>query len=128
MINLPNEFRFELDSLHLLVCHGSPWSLEEYIYPDNQYLERFAQVDADVIIMGHTHIPWQGHVKGKWLINPGSCGQPRDYQPSSSYAVFDTTDMRLDFCRVEYDLQGFVQELRNQEYPEQLIKILQRRK
>lgn len=124
--SLENEIKLELDGTRFLFCHGSPWSVEEYIYPDNQNLKLFAELDADIIVMGHTHIAWHHVILGKTLINPGSCGQPRDYQPTSSYAIFDSMDKSLEFFRAEYDLQRLIKELKDQGFPKPLIDILYR--
>lgn len=125
--SLPDEYRFELNKLRFLLCHGSPWSIEEYVYPNSSGKERFAHLEVDSVIMGHTHIAWQETVQGKWLINPGSCGQPRDGQPGASYAILDS-ERNLEFHRARYDLSRFIEELRDLEYPKPLIDILLRKK
>ena len=86
------------------VYHGSPWDpQEQYIYPDFREWERFASVDADIIVMGHTHRPLHEKVAGKCIINPGSCGQPRDGIPGAPYAIVDTESREVVMARAEYD-------------------------
>jgi putative phosphoesterase len=107
---LPRELAFDIDGAHILVCHGSPWSAEEYVYPDTVDEQRFMSVAADVVIMGHTHIPLVRRVAnergGMLLFNPGSCGQPRDYEPLAAYGIFDTERREARVHRVAYDIDA----------------------
>jgi putative phosphoesterase len=105
---LPRELDLMLDGSHVHVCHGSPWSAEEYVYPNTVDEPRFMNVAADVVIMGHTHIPLVRRVDSKrggvLLFNPGSCGQPRDYVPLASYGTYDTDRREARVSRVAYDI------------------------
>jgi diadenosine tetraphosphatase ApaH/serine/threonine PP2A family protein phosphatase len=86
----------------------------------------FGSSDARFILYGHTHMPVifaldeNGYVEGaairgdatlrlspgyRYLINPGSVGQPRDRNPESSFAIFDSTAYTVQFFRVEYDVK-----------------------
>src|SRR5205823_3147602 len=77
---LPVTRRLHLEDQHFLLVHASPRDpLDEYVMNDLEAWERRLQdVDADVICVGHTHYPYTLHVGDKWIINPGSVGQPRD--------------------------------------------------
>ena len=123
---LPAQRNFELDGLKWILCHGSPWDIEEYIYPDNSNFERFAELEADIVVMGHTHIPMVHRVEHVLLVNPGSCGQPRDYNPFASYAVVETETRDVEIRRVFYDVNAFCKRLENEGYDQKLIDILTR--
>jgi putative phosphoesterase len=102
---LPHPKNIEIEDYKILLCHGSPWSTEEYIYPDadKNVLNRFSDIGFHVIIHGHTHYPAQ-HVVGKTLlVNPGSVGQPRNRQPGAHWATFDTKTRMLEFRCESYD-------------------------
>ena len=105
---LPLQLDIEVGRTRITMCHGSPWSPEEYIYPDATDLERFGAVNVDVIIMGHTHIPMVRRLevgqREVLLFNPGSCGQPRDYVPLASYGLLDTDTQEARIERVPYDI------------------------
>jgi putative phosphoesterase len=103
---LPDRYAFEVQGRTFLVCHGSPWSAEEYVYPDSRNFNRFETVPSQVIIMGHTHIPLIRKEGTKVLINPGSCGQPRDYDPRASFAWIDTDSLTAEIDRVSYDISS----------------------
>jgi putative phosphoesterase len=63
----------------LFVVHGSPWKpYYDYLYPHSPALQRYAEFDADIVIMGHTHHQMVMRAGTTLLINPGSTGQARD--------------------------------------------------
>lgn len=124
---LPGEHHLEIDGFKLSMYHGSPWGVEEYIYPDSQKLAQFAQIEADAVIMGHTHIPMV-HREGRvLLVNPGSCGQPRDYQPGTCFGILDTRLRKISLHRIAYDLQPLIKTLESMSYPRAIIEVLTRR-
>ncbi len=100
---LPCEKRFALDGLRIAMYHGSPWNpQEQYIYPDFGNWERFAEIDADVVVLGHTHRPILRQIGSVALVNPGSVGQPRDGDPRPSYAVLETPSGRIELARAAH--------------------------
>ena len=129
LCNLPHPLEFVIDGCKVLLCHGAPWDVDQYVYPDAapELLERCARQDLDLVVMGHTHYPMQ-HTSGKTLIaNPGSVGQPRNRKPGASWALFDTTNRRLEFHQEHYDTSVLVAECR-QHNPEltYLADVLER--
>lgn len=95
------------DGLRIKMYHGSPWDLmEEYVYPDYAHFDRFEEINADLIILGHTHIPF---VRGN-IVNPGSCGQPRDDDPRAAYGILQTETADITLGRVKYDLRKVVEQ------------------
>jgi putative phosphoesterase len=109
----------------LMVCHGAPHNEDEYVFHDGHAAQIFDSTAAGVILFGHTHLPaifavdrhhrvFGGVVTGettfhlepelRYLINPGSVGQPRDRNPAASFALFDSDRMSVQFFRVPYDI------------------------
>jgi len=126
---LPKQFKLCVDSLKITMVHGSPWDkLNEYIYPDCSYFERFKRIQADVIILGHTHWPMIKHVGEKLIINPGSCGQPRDYDPRASYAVLNTGTRLATLKRVPYNVEKVCKAVKELGFDSVLADILRRTK
>jgi|SRR3989344_2172218 len=89
LASLPYELTVEADKKRILVVHGSPWSPDEYIYPDYPHFEKFSGINANLVVMGHTHYLMVKTIGNVTLINPGSCGQPRDGDRRASYGIIE---------------------------------------
>lgn len=102
---LPCDRMLSYEGQKVRLVHGSPWRpADEYIYPDCASFDRFDGLDADLVVMGHTHRPFE-RTKGKTLLNVGSCGQPRDGDPRASYAIVELTEQGIscELHRIAYD-------------------------
>lgn len=96
--SLDTFYTFESNNLKVLMVHGSPTNhLKEYVYEDSD-LSQWKDVDADVVLMGHTHRSFIKTYEGKYFINVGSCGLPRDNGNLFSMAI-------LDLNKKEYTLE-----------------------
>lgn len=102
--NLPRVYDNEL-----YMIHGSPKNpLEEYVYEDDpEYVFRdfFNYTKNDILVLGHTHVPFIRRIDERLVFNPGSVGQPRDFDSRASYAILDTKTKELEIKRVEYDIE-----------------------
>ncbi len=92
--SLPREIRLTGEGNRVLLCHGSPASTTEYLFENRSegYLRQFTAGDkhdahADVIVFGHTHVPYHRMVDGVHFINTGSVGRPKDGDPRAGYCV-----------------------------------------
>lgn len=128
---LPEREMIQLGDCRVLLVHGSPDDpLHEYVRPlEMQAGFQRWQGRADVILMGHTHMPALGTpVNGAraWrteknlytvhpnaaapdvpvLLNPGSVGQPRDADPRAAYLILDFETRRATLRRVSYDVEA----------------------
>ena len=66
----------------LVMVHGSPFEPHnEYIYPNSPSISRLSGIDADYVILGHTHYQMAERVGRVLVINPGSAGEARDAHP-----------------------------------------------
>jgi predicted phosphodiesterase len=109
----------------VMICHGAPHNEDEYVFHEGHAMEVFESTAAPIILYGHTHLPVifsldrQHRVHGvavrgdvvvrldsehRYLINPGSVGQPRDRNPASSFVIFDSKRLTVQFFRVAYDV------------------------
>jgi putative phosphoesterase len=108
LTGLPCQRMFNFDGVRVAMYHGSPWDpQEEYIYPDYRTWERFAQIDADIVVLGHTHRPILRQIGALTVVNPGSVGQPRDGDPRPSYAVLETLSRKVELARVDMGKSSF---------------------
>jgi putative phosphoesterase len=103
LADVPRTLEVELGGLRLAMFHGSPWDEHErcyYIYPqDRDKLKRLAAVDADVVILGHTHIPFSLMQDDRLIVNPGSVGECRDGTGTLSCSVLDTATREIELRR-----------------------------
>ena len=80
---LPASRTMSVKGFDLLIAHGAPWDDPEdfrcayVVEQNNAAMERMRQVAADIILLGHTHVPMLAEVGTKLVINPGSCGDAR---------------------------------------------------
>jgi putative phosphoesterase len=89
----PVKIEMDLGGKKLLMIHASPFAPHtQYVYAHSPELKRFAEVEADYIVIGHTHAQMAQRVGRPLVINPGSTGEARDHSNGRklSYAVLDT--------------------------------------
>ena len=121
-------YHTKIDGITLAMFHGSPWNIEEYIYPDYKDFARFAGLREAVVVLGHTHYPMLKAIPGGPLVvNSGSCGQPRDRIPLASYALLDTAAATVSIFRVVYDIDALAKATKRAGLPRGNIDILYRK-
>lgn len=108
-----------------LLVHATPRDpLDEYASPDPAYWkERLEGCDADVICVGHTHIPFVLQVGHKLVVNPGSIGVPRDGDPRAAYAVIENG--KAEIKRVAYPIDETIRKITESALPADAKKMLE---
>jgi len=131
------EFKLNADKLHLLLVHGSPRKINEYLFEDRDeksLLRIMEQADADIMCFGHTHKPYhrifnsgadrQDHFRH--AINLGSVGKPKDDNPKGCYVMLDIKEQStvsnadsidVEFIRFEYDVEKAAKAVENSPLP-----------
>lgn len=94
--------RFVADGPSVLMVHGSPRDQDEYVHEDSVDGRMLSQAEADIVVMGHTHVPYVRRLEQGVVLNPGSVGQPRDGDPRGSFAVLDTGTLEGGIVRFDY--------------------------
>lgn len=129
-----------------MLVHGSPrHPVWEYVYTTKVARQNFEFFDSPVCFLGHTHIqlyiseemaesgaapvqPSDGEVldlsAGRFIINPGSVGQPRDSNPNAAFALFDPAEGTVTFRRVPYDIRLTQEQMESAGLPRPLITRL----
>ena len=75
----PHRRTVEFGGRAILMVHSTPWEPRgTYVYPHSANLERFAEVDADFVLYGHTHAQLVRRIGAVTIVNPGSAGDARD--------------------------------------------------
>jgi putative phosphoesterase len=126
--NLPTHLKLTLEQ-RLYVVHGSPRDpLNEYVFPDypnREFSEILEGADAEIVVLGHTHVPMKRMIMGKLIVNPGSVGQPRDRDSRASYAVLTLDkEIEVSYKRTEYDIEDTAGKIKAAGLPEELAARL----
>ncbi len=133
------------------LVHGSPIDEDEYIIVLGDAVEPLMRSSAHLTFFGHTHIQCVFSVKdnklemmrpmyrskdepeiyevklekgARYLVNPGSVGQPRDGDRRAGFGVFDTESYTFTFRRVPYNIQGAQKRIMEAKLPDRLATRL----
>jgi predicted phosphodiesterase len=102
----------ELDERRILISHGSPWDINEYLYPnvDLKVWDRFDEYDFEVFVVGHTHHQMIKRIGNKVVINPGSVGQSRSTKGSADWALLSLADLSVTFHSTPYNSRPLLEQ------------------
>jgi predicted phosphodiesterase len=124
--------------------HGAPFDEDYYVLAPSDAGECFGHLETDVSFFGHTHVQGGFYLRrrkigqidsvspslnestvqlepdSKFMINPGSVGQPRDGDPRAAYALYEPLLRTVTLRRVEYPVQTTSNKLRDAGLPEAL--------
>ncbi|HZP00275.1 MAG TPA: metallophosphoesterase family protein [Terriglobia bacterium] len=133
------------------IVHGAPLDEDEYLLAPTDALPALKALPTQLVFFGHTHIQGgfmlspQGRFQsirvpspqndqpvvftvqdgGRYLINPGSVGQPRDGDPRAAFAIFDETHRMVEYYRTAYDIAKTQEKMRKASLPDPLIRRLE---
>lgn len=128
LASLPEMLRFECFGKRICICHGSPYDRDEYVYPGYVNREMLRDADADILVLGHSHIqflvPFPQDERA--VLNPGSIGQPRDGNRQPGYALLEIDEHSSSILlrRFEYRVEEVVEKIRETGLPEFLASRL----
>jgi predicted phosphodiesterase len=129
----------------LLVCHGTPHDEDIYVLSADEAMDCFESSEARVILFGHTHVTCAFSIDSRemtvqwgmgdgdslelaagrrYLINPGSVGQPRDGDPRAAFLTLDTTARRAVWHRLDYPIGTAQDQIRAADLPPFLAERL----
>ncbi|HWQ67756.1 MAG TPA: metallophosphoesterase family protein [Methanospirillum sp.] len=124
---LPREIRIKMGGYSLLLTHGSPDSLTEYLdenTPESRLIEIAASSGVDIVVTGHSHRPSHRVCEGVTFVNAGSVGRPEDGDPRACYALLKTNPLSVRHIRVEYDVEKTAGEIRHRHLPDAFARII----
>ena len=129
----------------IMICHGAPFDEDYYIFGEFDAVEAFGYFQTPICFFGHTHFPFvyseRDHAvegtfleggsneikleKGvRYLINPGSVGQPRDRNVRAACAIYDSAARTVKFYRIEYDIAEAQRKILDEKLPAALAERL----
>ena len=127
---LTDQIPLQLGGLRIRLVHGSPRKINEYLYEDrpDATMERLLDLaEADVLVCGHTHIPYHRVLpSGRHVVNAGSVGKPKDGNPEACYVVLEVNnnDLVVTFHRVPYDVERTANAIEATEMPDEYAVML----
>jgi putative phosphoesterase len=126
---LPLQIRLEGQRPYMLLVHGSPRKINEYLYEDRPKasLERIAKLaGTDVLLFGHTHFPYVKTIGNTLFVNTGSVGKPKDGDPRGSYVILKTgRRTNVEIRRVRYDEKAAAEAIRESNLPDHFADLLE---
>ncbi len=126
---LLSDIRLNFHHRHFRLVHGSPGRINEYVYEDRaaKTLSHIAEAaDADVLVMGHTHLPYVKRVDGVLFVNDGSVGKHKAGDVRAAYAIYDIgAELKVTIQRVAYDVQAAAEAVRASALPDRFAELLE---
>jgi diadenosine tetraphosphatase ApaH/serine/threonine PP2A family protein phosphatase len=128
--SLVPEIRLKLGNLRVVLVHGSPRKINEYLFenrPDASLERLMDAAGADVLVCGHTHIPYHRFLpSGRHVINDGSVGKRKDGDPRACFITLkiegDVVD--VEFIRVAYDIELAAKAIESSDMPHDYAQML----
>lgn len=127
--NLPYKLQREIEGHQVVLVHGSPDVLNEYLkqdVADEVFQKHLESTRADILLFGHTHKPFHKVLGGKHLVNTGSVGKPKHGNPNATYALLDITHagVNVEIIEVPYDYESAARAVEATELPHEFAQML----
>jgi putative phosphoesterase len=138
LLTLPShiklEFKLNGQILNILMAHGSPRSVDEYILEDtdSEYVaELMNESGANILCVGHSHKPYHRMIsEDKQVINLGSVGKPKDGNPQGCYVMLSIDDaidsVKVEFIRFDYDIDKAAKGIEDSPLPDEFAERLRK--
>lgn len=131
MRHLPMQRRLQLGAYRVLMCHGSPRRMNEFLWESTtstHFLDHLAAMhNADVILTTHTGIKWQRELRdGRRFVNVGVLGRPEnDGRTNVWYAILEARPkLSVEFVPVVYDHERLARAMRDERLPEEFVETV----
>ena len=113
LLALPETLSLKIGDSDFFISHGSMSSDDEYIYQDTSLQKLKANYSKKKFtIFGNTHYPFIHNYNRKFLINPGSIGQPRDLSSMASYVILDLETDVIQFKRKKFEINQIIEKVK----------------
>lgn len=132
MAGLPQHIRVRIGERRVLLCHGSPRRMNEFLWESatpTHFLEKLCDDHgADVIVATHTGIKWVRALSGgRLFVNAGVIGRPEnDGRTCVWYAILsaENGDVRSEFVPVDYDYEALAREMEVEGLPPEFAETI----
>lgn len=146
---LPRHMRLDFQlqegvKLRLLMVHGSPRKINEYLFedrPEKSMVRLMEDAGADIMLFGHTHKPFHRILASekdqayKHAINLGSVGKPKDSDARACYAMLELNEdsnatqpesIKVEFVRVPYNVEQAAKAVEDSPLPNEFADMLRK--
>ena len=116
--NLPKEATFTFNNKTIRFVHGSTRLINEYLKENSKEAEEvMSELVEDILVCGHTHIPYAKYYGDKLLVNAGSVGKPKTNKPDANYVIIDICDLNVEveIIEVSYNFEKIAKEIEENE-------------
>lgn len=116
--NLPKEATFTFNNKTIRFVHGSTRVINEYLKENSKEADEvMSELVEDILVCGHTHIPYAKYYGEKLLINAGSIGKPKTNRPDANYVIINMSDsnVEVEIIEVAYDFEKIAKEIEENE-------------
>ena len=140
------EFQLNKDKLNLLLVHGSPRRIDEYLFEDRDeksLLRIMEKAEADIMCFGHTHKPYHRTLPTeltentyyRHAINIGSVGKPKDNNPKGCYvlltinaesSITNKDAINVEFIRFDYNVEEAAKGIMESPLPNEYAEMLRK--
>lgn len=124
--NLPSSISLNILNKKILFVHGSPNTVNEYLLANGENTTKVMEnLNEDVLVCAHTHLPSAKEFNRKVYVNCGSVGKPKIGRPNSTYCILDITSdagIKVQIKEVEYDVKKIIKDMTMLDFPSQLIE------
>lgn len=114
LFSLPVQKSVRIDNVSFQLNHGSPSSIDEYVYPDAaiEQLEKCNSIAHDFVLIGHSHYAFSVRCANSTLINCGSVGQSRQKGGLAYWVVINTSNKSFEIKATPYDVAELLEEIK----------------
>ena len=124
--NLPKEATFTFNNKTIRFVHGSTRVINEYLKENSKEADEVMnELVEDILVCGHTHIPYAKYYGEKLLVNVGSVGKPKTSSPNANYVIIDiknneevakdSSNVEVEIIEVSYDFEKIAREIEENE-------------
>ncbi len=123
--SLPTELKYNINGVNIIFTHGSPVAINDYLFEEADNTKNIMNnLEEDVLVCAHTHIPSLKKFDDKIFINVGSVGKPKIGKPTPTYSIIEITyskEVLVSFRHLDYEFKKIVKDCTMLKFPSSLI-------
>jgi len=131
MTGLPKRRRLNVENRRVLLVHGSPRKINEFLWESTSpttFLEKLLDdFQTDVLVCTHTGLHWQRRLpSGRLVVNCGALGRPANDGRTNVWYAFVTfaADVTVEFIPVDYDFEAMAREMEEERLPPEFVETI----